>query len=65
MENPWKDTEMFNPDIVYRLTEQFQADSNPNKVILCAGAYRNEKGEPHTMGCVTTVENLNFPERIF
>lgn len=45
-------------DIVYKLTEQFNNDEHPKKVILCAGAYRSEIGDPYVLPSVRVAEEL-------
>ena len=52
----WSYASKVPTDIVYKLTEQFNNDSHPSKVILCAGAYRDAKGKPFVLPCVDKAE---------
>ncbi|MBW4048639.1 MAG: aspartate/tyrosine/aromatic aminotransferase [Proteobacteria bacterium] len=45
-------------DPILGLNEQFQADSNPNKVNLGVGVYTDENGKLPLLACVKEAENL-------
>lgn len=43
------------PDPILGVTEAFKKDSNPNKMNLGAGAYRDDKGLPYVLPTVRKV----------
>lgn len=44
------------PDAILGITEAFKKDSNPKKVNLGVGAYRNDQGKPHVLPSVIKAE---------
>jgi aspartate aminotransferase len=46
------------PDIILGVTEAFKKDSNPNKVLLGAGAYRTDEGKPFILPSVRQANKL-------
>jgi aspartate aminotransferase len=52
----WSNVEMGPPDAILGLTEAFKKDTNPNKVSLGAGAYRDDAGKPYVLDCVKKAE---------
>jgi aromatic-amino-acid transaminase len=48
--------EMAPRDPILGLNEQFNADTNPNKVNLGVGVYFDDNGKLPLLGCVQTVE---------
>jgi len=48
--------EMAPRDPILGLTEQFNADANPNKVNLGVGVYFNDEGKLPVLGCVAAAE---------
>lgn len=44
------------PDPILGITEAYLKDTNPNKVNLGAGAYRNDQGKPHLLPSVLMAE---------
>ena len=45
------------PDVILGVTEAFKRDSNPNKVLLGAGAYRDDNGKPYVLPSVLQAED--------
>jgi aspartate aminotransferase len=43
------------PDAILGVTEAYKRDSNPNKINLGVGAYRDDAGKPYVLPCVTKV----------
>ena len=43
-------------DPILGLNEAFKADSNPKKVLLGMGAYRDDQGKPYILECVRRAE---------
>ncbi|XP_076322399.1 glutamate oxaloacetate transaminase 2 isoform X1 [Tachypleus tridentatus] len=46
------------PDPILGVTEAFKRDTNPKKVNLGVGAYRDDQGKPFVLPCVRKVEEL-------
>ena len=44
------------PDAILGITEAYKRDSNPKKVNLGVGAYRNDQGKPHVLPSVIRAE---------
>ena len=53
------------PDAILGLTEAFKKDTNPKKVSLGAGAYRDDQGKPFILQCVKTVSTQILAEKYF
>ena len=51
----WSHVELGPPDAILGLTETFKKDSNPKKVNLGAGAYRDDNGKPYVLPSVRKV----------
>ncbi len=47
--------EMGPPDAILGVTEAFKKDSNPNKMNLGVGAYRDDEGKPWVLPTVKKV----------
>ena len=45
-------------DPILGLTVKFKADSNPNKIDLGAGIYKDEQGNTPVLDCVKAAEQL-------
>ncbi|GFR76476.1 aspartate aminotransferase, partial [Elysia marginata] len=48
----WANVEMGPPDAILGVTEAFKADSNPKKMNLGVGAYRDDAGKPYVLPSV-------------
>lgn len=55
---PFSSIELAPPDPILGLTETFNKDSNPNKVNLCVGVYKNEDGVNPVLKSVKQAERL-------
>lgn len=44
------------PDAILGITEAYKADTNPKKINLGVGAYRNDQGKPHVLPSVIKAE---------
>lgn len=44
------------PDAILGVTEAFKRDTNPNKINLGVGAYRDDNGKPYVLPCVRKAE---------
>lgn len=54
----WTGVEMGPPDPILGVTEAFKADSNPKKINLGVGAYRDDNGKPFVLPSVRKAEKL-------
>lgn len=54
----WANVEMGPPDAILGVTEAFKRDSNPNKINLGVGAYRDDQGKPYVLPSVKSVSIL-------
>ncbi|KAH9528708.1 glutamate oxaloacetate transaminase 2 [Dermatophagoides farinae] len=52
----WSHVEMGPPDAILGITEAYKRDTNPKKVNLGVGAYRNDLGKPHVLPSVIKAE---------
>lgn len=48
--------EMGPPDAILGVTEAYKRDSNPKKINLGVGAYRDDDGKPYVLPCVRKAE---------
>lgn len=44
------------PDPILGVTEAFKKDTNPKKMNLGVGAYRDDQGKPFVLSCVRKVD---------
>lgn len=44
------------PDPILGVTEAFKRDTNPKKMNLGVGAYRDDQGKPFVLSCVRKVQ---------
>lgn len=54
----WSGVEMGPPDPILGVTEAFKKDSNPKKINLGVGAYRDDNGKPFVLPCVKEAEKV-------
>lgn len=47
------------PDPILGVTEAFKRDTNPQKMNLGVGAYRDDNGKPYVLSCVRKVCTLS------
>ena len=55
--------EMGPPDAILGVTEAFKRDTNPDKINLGVGAYRDANGKPYVLPVVRKVLLFSFPLR--
>lgn len=53
----WSGVEMGPPDPILGVTEAFKRDTNPKKINLGVGAYRDDNGKPFVLPCVKEAES--------
>ena len=51
----WSNVTMGPPDAILGVTEAFKRDTNPKKINLGVGAYRDDNGKPFILPSVTEV----------
>ena len=52
--------EMGPPDAILGVTDAFKRDTNPKKINLGVGAYRDDKGKPFVLPTVKKVRAIPF-----
>ncbi|XP_057668418.1 aspartate aminotransferase, mitochondrial [Diorhabda carinulata] len=52
----WSGVQMGPPDAILGVTEAFKRDTNPNKINLGVGAYRDDNGKPYVLPSVRKAE---------
>merc|ERR1711871_1309018 len=57
-ENYFESIEMAPADAILKLSQGFAADTDPNKVNLGVGAYRDDNGKPYVFPVVKKAESL-------
>ena len=60
----WSNVEMGPPDAILGVTEAFKKDTNPKKINLGVGAYRDDQGKPFILQCVKTAEKQMMEENV-
>ena len=53
------------PDPILGVSEAFKRDTNPKKMNLGVGAYRDDQGKPFVLSCVRKVEPSKPPVNRF
>jgi len=51
----WSNVEMGSPDAILGITEAYKKDTNPKKINLGVGAYRDDNGKPFVLPTVKQV----------
>ncbi|CAK1544209.1 unnamed protein product [Leptosia nina] len=54
----WGNVEMGPPDVILGITEAYKRDTNPKKVNLGVGAYRDDNGNPFVLPSVRKAEEI-------
>jgi aspartate aminotransferase len=54
----WSKVPLGPPDAILGVVAQFNKDTNPKKVNLSVGAYRDNNGKPVVLGTVRKVLNI-------
>ncbi|PIK35143.1 putative aspartate aminotransferase, mitochondrial [Apostichopus japonicus] len=60
----WDGVEMGPPDPILGVTEAFKKDSNPQKINLGVGAYRDDAGKPFVLEAVTKAEEILLSKKL-
>lgn len=60
----WTNVKMAPPDPILGVTDAFKRDTNPNKINLGVGAYRDENGKPYVLDCVKKAEQILSTENL-
>ena len=59
----WSQVPQGPPDAILGITEAFKKDSNPKKINLGVGAYRDDKGKPFVLPSVRQAEEQIVKEK--
>lgn len=51
----WGNVKMGPPDVILGISEAYKRDTDPKKVNLGVGAYRDDNGKPFVLDCVKQV----------
>jgi aspartate aminotransferase, mitochondrial len=60
----WTNVKMAPPDPILGVTDAFKRDTNPNKINLGVGAYRDDNGKPYVLESVKRAEQLLAKENL-
>ncbi|ESO90816.1 hypothetical protein LOTGIDRAFT_217673 [Lottia gigantea] len=60
----WSNVEMGPPDVILGITEAYKKDSNPKKLNLGVGAYRDDSGKPYILPTVRKAEKIIFESNL-
>jgi len=60
----WSSVEMGPPDAILGVTEAFKRDTNPKKMNLGVGAYRDDAGKPFVLPSVRKAEQKIFDAKL-
>lgn len=60
----WEKLEPAPSDPVFGLIHFFLQDSNPKKVLLGVGAYRDDNGKPYVLDCVRKAEQILLDKKM-
>ncbi|ELU14716.1 hypothetical protein CAPTEDRAFT_158431 [Capitella teleta] len=56
----WSNVEMGPPDAILGVTEAFKKDTNPKKINLGVGAYRDDNGKPFVLPSIREAEKIVY-----
>ena len=57
-DNYYADVSLAPPDSILKLSVGYKEDTNPNKVNLGIGAYRDDDGQPYVFPVVKKAESI-------
>ncbi|XP_068620799.1 aspartate aminotransferase, mitochondrial [Battus philenor] len=60
----WSNVQMGPPDVILGITEAYKKDSNPKKVNLGVGAYRDDDGKPFVLPSVRKAEEVIYKKAL-
>lgn len=60
----WANVEEGPPDAILGITEAFKKDSNPNKINLGAGTYRDDNGKPYVLNCIRKADQILIDKKL-
>lgn len=60
----WANVKQAPPDPILGVTDAFKRDTNPNKINLGVGAYRDDNGKPYVLECVKRAEQFVFEQKL-
>ena len=60
----WSKVEAAPPDPILGLNEAFKKETNPKKVLLGMGTYKDDNNKPFVLGCVRKAEQIIFDKKM-
>lgn len=60
----WSSLQAAPPDPILGLNEAFKKDSNPKKVLLGMGVYRDDNNKPYILNCIRKAEQVIFEKKM-
>ena len=54
----WGHVEAAPPDPILGLNEAFKKDTNPKKVLLGMGTYKDDNNKPYVLSCIRKAEKI-------
>ncbi|ORY97896.1 aspartate aminotransferase [Syncephalastrum racemosum] len=60
----WSNVPQGPPDAILGVTEAFKRDTDPKKMNLGVGAYRDDSGQPYVLSCVRKAEKILLDNRM-
>lgn len=60
----WSNVKMAPPDPILGVTDAFKRDTNPKKINLGVGAYRDDNGKPYVLECVRKAEEFLASQKL-
>lgn len=60
----WSSLEAAPPDPILGLNEAFKKDTNPKKVLLGMGVYRDNDNKPYILNCIRKAEQIVLEKKM-
>ena len=60
----WSKLESAPPDPILGLNESFKKETNPKKVLLGMGTYKDDNNKPYVLSCVRKAEQIIFEKKM-
>jgi aspartate aminotransferase len=60
----WAQLESAPPDPILGLNEAFKKETNPKKVLLGMGVYRDNESKPYILSCIRKAEKVIYEKQM-
>lgn len=60
----WSKIESAPPDPILGLNESYKKETNPKKVLLGMGTYKDDDNKPYVLSCVRKAEQIIFEKKM-